>query len=141
MTDTSTKKPLRVSTDSTAGPYIMLPFSQLDEVRQLLDSRGIGYWVEEKCYLDERRSRKWPSSTWVAKAMRLPSRQSWTASVEQRILMALADDIRVLRDRVLADLNAAHDYYADTKIAWQIVRPGRRGPATHSPFETWPPAR
>lgn len=36
--------------------------------------------------------------------------------------MALADDIRALRDRVLGDLNAAHDYYTDTKIAWDIVR-------------------
>ncbi len=35
--------------------------------------------------------------------------------------MALADDIAALRDRVLADLNAAHDYYTDTKIAWDIV--------------------
>lgn len=36
--------------------------------------------------------------------------------------MALANDIAALRDRVLADLNAAHDYYTDTKIAWDIVR-------------------
>ena len=36
--------------------------------------------------------------------------------------MALADDIRALRDRVLAELNGAHDYYTDTKIAWDIVR-------------------
>jgi hypothetical protein len=35
--------------------------------------------------------------------------------------MALADDIRALRDRVLADLNAAHNYYRDTKTAWRIV--------------------
>jgi hypothetical protein len=35
--------------------------------------------------------------------------------------MALADDIRALRDRALTDLNAAHDYYTDTKIAWAIV--------------------
>jgi hypothetical protein len=35
--------------------------------------------------------------------------------------MALADDIGALRDRVLADLSAAHDYYTDTKIAWRIV--------------------
>jgi hypothetical protein len=35
--------------------------------------------------------------------------------------MALADDIRRLRDRVLADLNTAHDYYTDTMIAWVIV--------------------
>ena len=36
--------------------------------------------------------------------------------------MALAGDIEALRDRVLADLNSAHDYYTDTKIAWDIVR-------------------
>jgi hypothetical protein len=48
MTDATTKKPLRVSTDGTAGPYIMVPVIQLDEVRGLLDSRRIGYWVEEE---------------------------------------------------------------------------------------------
>jgi hypothetical protein len=36
--------------------------------------------------------------------------------------MPLSHDIRALRDRVLADLNAAHNYYTDTKIAWDIVR-------------------
>ena len=36
--------------------------------------------------------------------------------------MPLADDIRTLGDRALSDLNAAHDYYTDTKIAWDIVR-------------------
>jgi hypothetical protein len=35
--------------------------------------------------------------------------------------MALADDVRALRDRAVAALNAAHDYYTDTKIAWRIV--------------------
>jgi hypothetical protein len=35
--------------------------------------------------------------------------------------MALSDDIRALRDQVLADLAIAHDYYTDTKIAWRIV--------------------
>lgn len=36
--------------------------------------------------------------------------------------MPLADEIRALRDRILADLNGAYDYYTDTKIAWDIVR-------------------
>ena len=36
--------------------------------------------------------------------------------------MSLADDLRALRDRVLADLNVARDYYTNTKIAWIIVR-------------------
>jgi hypothetical protein len=54
MTDTTTKKPLRVSTDGTTGPYIMVPVSQLDGVRRLLDSRGVRYWVEENAIsLDE----------------------------------------------------------------------------------------
>jgi hypothetical protein len=47
MTDTTTENPMRVSTDGTAGPYIMVPFSQLDEVRQLLDSHHVAYAVEE----------------------------------------------------------------------------------------------
>ena len=47
MIDAMTRKPLHVSTDGTAGPYIMLTVSQLDDVRQLLDDRGIRYWVEE----------------------------------------------------------------------------------------------
>jgi hypothetical protein len=36
--------------------------------------------------------------------------------------MSLADDVRALRDQALEDLNAAHDYYTDTKTAWDIVR-------------------
>ena len=44
--------------------------------------------------------------------------------------MALADDIRGLQDRALADLVAAHDYYTDTKMAWQMIhkaiKAGRR---------------
>lgn len=35
--------------------------------------------------------------------------------------MALADEIRALRDQVLADLAAAYDYHTDTKVAWRIV--------------------
>lgn len=35
--------------------------------------------------------------------------------------MALADDILMLRSRSLADLNGAHDYYTDIRIAWDIV--------------------
>jgi hypothetical protein len=36
--------------------------------------------------------------------------------------MPLADEIRGLRDRVLTDLTRAHDYYTDTKAAWDLVR-------------------
>lgn len=36
--------------------------------------------------------------------------------------MSLVDDIRSLRDRVLADLNAAHDYYNDTVFTWNFVQ-------------------
>ena len=47
MTDTTTKQRIHVSTDSAAGPYITLPFSQVDEVRRLLDNHRIRYWVDE----------------------------------------------------------------------------------------------
>lgn len=47
MTDVVTHKPLRVSTESWGGPYLDLPFSQVEEVRKLLDSRHIFYWVSE----------------------------------------------------------------------------------------------
>ena len=47
MTDATTQQRLRVSTDGTAGPYITVPVSQLDEVRELLKRRHIHYWVDE----------------------------------------------------------------------------------------------
>ncbi len=36
MTDTTTRRPIRVSTDGTSGPYIMVPVELLDKVRRLL---------------------------------------------------------------------------------------------------------
>jgi len=47
MTDISTNKPLIVSTDGSAGPYIMVPLDQLDDVRRALDENNIRYWVDE----------------------------------------------------------------------------------------------
>ena len=47
MIDAMTRKPLYVSTDGTAGPYIMVPVSQLAELRELLDKHRIRYSVEE----------------------------------------------------------------------------------------------
>jgi hypothetical protein len=47
MTDTMTKKPLRVTTDNPVWPFIELPLSQVDEVRRLLDSHGVSYSVDE----------------------------------------------------------------------------------------------
>jgi len=48
MIDSTTRKPLRVSTEGTAGPFIEVPDSQLDELRQVLDSHGVHYWIEEE---------------------------------------------------------------------------------------------
>lgn len=47
MIDMTTEKPLRVSNDGTAGPYIMVPVNQLDAIRRLLDRHAVRYWVEE----------------------------------------------------------------------------------------------
>lgn len=47
MLDISTNKKMYVSTDGTAGPYIMVPVEQLAKVRALLDANDIPYWVDE----------------------------------------------------------------------------------------------
>ena len=47
MIDTSTKKRLHVSDNGDAGPYIMVPVRQIDDVRALLDANTIPYWVDE----------------------------------------------------------------------------------------------
>ena len=46
MIDLSTRSRLRVSTGETAGPYIMVPLAQLEELRAMLDERQITYWVD-----------------------------------------------------------------------------------------------
>ena len=46
MIDIVTHKQLRISTDPVAGPYLMLPLTQLAQVRELLDLHGIRYWPD-----------------------------------------------------------------------------------------------
>jgi hypothetical protein len=46
MTDITTRKPLHVI-DTEAGPFMDLPFSQVEDVRRLLDANGVYYWVSE----------------------------------------------------------------------------------------------
>ncbi len=47
MTDATTQRPLRVSTDGTAGPYIMVQFNQLAAVTAILEQNRIDFWVGE----------------------------------------------------------------------------------------------
>ena len=46
MTDTTTQRPIRVSTDDTPGPYIMLPVELLEKVRRLLVEHNIPHWMD-----------------------------------------------------------------------------------------------
>jgi hypothetical protein len=46
MIDIHTGKPIRVSTESPAGPYIRFSADQIDSVRQLLQANDIPHWVE-----------------------------------------------------------------------------------------------
>ena len=46
MIDEMTKDTLRVSTDGTAGPYLMVPVTQLDAVLAVLDRHQVRYWVD-----------------------------------------------------------------------------------------------
>ena len=50
MTDVNTHKPLHVVTAGGVWPYISVPFTQLDDLKQILDSHGIKYWVEENVF-------------------------------------------------------------------------------------------
>ncbi len=47
MVGVTTSKPLRVSADGTAGPYLMLPLDDVVRVKVLLDAHGIYHSVEE----------------------------------------------------------------------------------------------
>ncbi len=47
MIDSFTKKPIRVSDDGDAGPYILVQLDQLDTVKKILDDADIRYAVDE----------------------------------------------------------------------------------------------
>ena len=46
MIDEMTRNTLHVSTDGIAGPYLMVPVTQLDAVLAVLDSNHVRYWVD-----------------------------------------------------------------------------------------------
>jgi len=46
MLDELTKNRFRVGDAPGAGPYLVLPFSQLGRVREVLDQNAIHYWVD-----------------------------------------------------------------------------------------------
>lgn len=48
MIDSITDRPIRVSTDGGAVPYVVVPVTQLEKVRGLFDSSGVAYWVDEE---------------------------------------------------------------------------------------------
>ena len=46
MTDEITENRFRVRSDSIAGPFLMLPLTQVEAVREVLDRNAIRYWVD-----------------------------------------------------------------------------------------------
>jgi hypothetical protein len=46
MIDEMTRDRLRVLTDGVAGPYLMVPVTQLARVREVLDLHGVHYWPD-----------------------------------------------------------------------------------------------
>ena len=46
MIDEMTRDRLRVSTDGIAGPYLMIPVTQLARVREVLDLHRVHYWPD-----------------------------------------------------------------------------------------------
>jgi hypothetical protein len=47
MIDIETRQPVKVNTEGDAGPYLMVPLDQLNEVRLILQERGIAHIVAE----------------------------------------------------------------------------------------------
>ena len=47
MTDSETGERIKVGNEGDAGPYILFPLDQLDDVRRVLDAAGIRYKVAE----------------------------------------------------------------------------------------------
>jgi len=48
MIDKKTEARLHVKSDVVAGPFLMLPLSQLARVRELLDRHALRYWVDSQ---------------------------------------------------------------------------------------------
>lgn len=46
MTDTASRGPIRVLTDGTSGPYIMVSLELLEKVRKLLAENDVPHWVD-----------------------------------------------------------------------------------------------
>jgi hypothetical protein len=46
MVDSQTRAPITVSTDGTAGPYVMVPLDQLDALTALLQRHQVSFWVD-----------------------------------------------------------------------------------------------
>ena len=46
MTDTTTRRPIQVSTDAASGPYIMVPVAVPEKARKLLVENDIPHWVD-----------------------------------------------------------------------------------------------
>jgi hypothetical protein len=47
MTDTTTQKRVTVETDWISGPHIMVPVTQADDVKKLLDSENVPYSMDD----------------------------------------------------------------------------------------------
>jgi len=46
MTDTTTKKPIRIQVYQDVHPFIKLPKEQVETVTRLFESNGIKFWVD-----------------------------------------------------------------------------------------------
>jgi len=71
MTDTATRRPIRVSTESTSGPYIMVSVEILEKVQKLLVENNVPHWVEHNAISVDGR----PAVTVINLGRKVDSRQ------------------------------------------------------------------
>ena len=105
---------------SITRPYVTLPYSQLDAFRALLDGNGFKYWVDEGVIsIDDE-----PEMCWITLGRGVDPPAAVQKLLDERLTrcrMPLADELTSHRDRILAALDAAHDYYRNTRYAWRLV--------------------
>ena len=46
MTDTATRRPIQISTESPSGPYLTVSVEVLEKVRKFLVDNNVPHWVE-----------------------------------------------------------------------------------------------
>ena len=115
MTDATTRQRLLVSRAVEAGPYIIVPISQLDSVEAVLTANQIPYWVDEEALSID----GGPEVTWV----------NFGRAVDPDMVQRLLDGVSAVPEDS-ADDSSVGDGERPMNEQWRsriTIEPGKRG--------------